>query len=90
MSVSLLLLSFARFVDTTTTTAAAEVGDGGTVEAEAACKAVCRLTAAVFDQESAVACKTFARALPYPRMGRMCTRKFRQGHDFACSELCYR
>lgn len=88
ISVAFLLVSFARSCGTTTTTVAAVVVEDGGTNEEAACQAVC----AVIDgsDESAVACKAFARALPYPKMGRMCTRKFQEGHDFACSQLCYR
>lgn len=93
ISVAFLLVSFAHPSGATTTSVAAAVvvDDGGTSE-EAACKSVCRLTAAALggSDDSAVACKAFARALPYPKMGRMCTRKFIEGHDFACSQLCYR
>ena len=92
---SLLLVCFGRSCGATTTTVAAAVvvEDGGATSEEAACKSVCRLSAgAVIEgyDESAMACKAFSRALPYPKMGRMCTRKFREGHDFACSQLCYR
>ena len=89
ISAAFLLASLANSSGTTPTVAAVAVGDGGA--SEAACKAVCRLKpeAVAFD-EPAVACKAFARALPYPKMGRMCTRKFQEGHDFACSQLCYR
>lgn len=36
------------------------------------------------------ACKLYVRALPRPKMGRACTNKFREGHDFACPLVCAR
>ncbi|CAN0546105.1 unnamed protein product [Ectocarpus sp. 12 AP-2014] len=60
-----------------------ELIGGGTTKA-AMCKDFCHQQA----PSAEGACKSFIRAIPRPKMGRTCMRKFREAFEVYCPLLC--
>lgn len=51
------------------------------------CEKLCRELAA--STESILACQAYLKALPHPRMGRICSDKFQEGYTSSCSIACH-
>lgn len=52
------------------------------------CQELCEELGTLIEPQRA--CKRYSRTLPHPKIGRICTNKFRQAHTFVCSSICYR